>query len=388
MNIYLDNNATTQLHPQAIKAITDFLPFYGNPSSLHETGRAARAKLDEAEESIADFFGAPREDILLMSCASEANNQIIKSFLYRKYDFKPHIIVSAIEHPSVLETAKFMAHHGFDVTYLGVSSDGVVSIDDLKSKIRKETVLISIMWANNEIGTIQPVEEIGKIAREKGVFFHVDAVQAAGKIKFSLKDMPFDSASISAHKMYAPKGIGFLYVKNLSKHRHDITPLIHGGHQSGGLRAGTENSIGIIAFGAACKAMKDELDGEIEHSKMLRDAFEKRVEAEIPYISVNGKNAPRKPCTSNITFKYIEGESILLRLDVYGISVSTGSACSTGSLDPSHVIMALSDDKERAHGSIRFSFGRFNTMEDVDFTVDKLKETVEFLRSISPIYKP
>ncbi|HOF33281.1 MAG TPA: cysteine desulfurase family protein [Spirochaetota bacterium] len=387
MRVYLDNNATTPLHPDVIKAITDFLPYYGNPSSLHETGRDAKEKLYSSINSISEFFGCPREDMIITSCASESNNIILKSFMNKKYDFRPHIIISAIEHPAILETAKYLESNGFDLSLAPVNEDGVVEIETIKNLIKKETVLISVMWVNNEIGTVQPVEEIGRLAKEKNIFFHVDAVQAAGSIPISFKDLPFDSASISAHKMYAPKGIGLLYVKNFAKRKKELTPLIHGGHQEGGFRAGTENTIGIAAFGAACSALSKEMEKNHAQEEKIRDHFEDRVQKEIPHIIINGKNSKRKVSTSNITFKYIEGESILLRLDLHGISVSTGSACSTGSLDPSHVIMALSDDKERAHGSIRFSFGRENTMADADYTVDKLKETVAFLRSISPLYK-
>lgn len=386
MNVYLDNNATTPLHPEAVKAITEFLGAFGNPSSMHAHGRTARQYLDDAAENIAAFFGAPRTDLLFTSGASESNNMVMKSFLSRQYSFKPHLIISAIEHPSVLETAHYLQKNGFDLSLAPVTPDGVIDMEVFRTLIRPETVLVSVMWANNEIGTIQPIGEIAAITREKGIHFHVDAVQAAGKMQFRLDEQEFDTASFAAHKMYAPKGIGLLYVRDLPKNGKKLTPLIHGGHQAGGLRAGTENTIGIVGFGAACKAMLNAQAEEIRQAKELRDHFERRVLAEIPDIIINGYNAPRKPCTSNITFKYIEGEAILLRLDLYGISVSTGSACSTGSLDPSHVIMALSSDPERAHGSIRFSFGRENTLEEADYTVEKLKETVEFLRSISPLY--
>ncbi len=241
------------------------------------------------------------------------------------------------------------------------------------------------MFANNEIGTIQPIEEIGKIAHEKNIFFHTDAVQASGKIPFSLKDFPVDAASFSAHKMYAPKGIGLLYVKNLNDKKGILKPLLFGGHQARGFRAGTENTFGIIAYGIACKVMKKMIKTDMEHMRFLRDTFEELVVNNIPDIIINGGNAPRKVDTSNISFKYIEGESILLRLDLDRICVSTGSACSTGSLEPSHVIMAIANKEETAHGSVRFSFGRENTLEEVKFAVQKLEETVTFLRKISPL---
>jgi cysteine desulfurase len=387
MSIYLDNNATTAIDPIVKKEMTEMLEYYGNPSSLHEVGRIVKQKIAASLESISNFFGAKEEDLIITSCASEANNTILKSVLFQKYDFKPHVIISKIEHPSILNTAKFLENHDIDVTYLNVKENGIISIKELEKQIRPETVLISVMYANNEIGTIQPILKIGELANRLNIFFHTDAVQAAGKINFKLKDLPIDSASFSAHKMYGPKGIGLLYVKDLNKTRRKLTPLIHGGHQEHGFRAGTENTLGIIGFGTACRVMSEKIDQDIEYLRNLRDTFETKVKSIIPDIIINAENAERKPCTSNISFKFIEGESILLRLDLHEICVSTGSACSTGSLDPSHVIMALAHNPEIAHGSIRFSFSADIKYEDLDFIVDTLAKEVKFLRDMSPLVK-
>ncbi|MBN1501401.1 MAG: cysteine desulfurase [Spirochaetes bacterium] len=386
-NIYLDNNATTPILPEAIIAIEDMLTNYGNPSSMHEAGRIVKEKITAASENIASLFNGNADDFIFTSCATESNNTILKSVLFQKYNFTPNIIISNIEHPAILNTAKFLAKNGIDVTFLPVNSNGVIEPEDLKKALKDTTVLISIMTANNEIGTIQPIEEIGKIALEREIFFHTDAVQAAGMMNFDVSSLPISAASFSAHKMYAPKGIGLLYIKNLQKQKKHITPLLHGGHQGNGLRAGTENTIGIVAYGAAAEYMKKNLDTEISYLKNLRDSFENKVKSEIPDIKIHAESAPRKPNTSNISFKYIEGESILLGLDMDGIKVSTGSACSTGSLDPSHVITAIDTDVEAAHGSIRFSFGRTNDESDIKYTVEKLAKVVSNLREISPLSK-
>lgn len=385
MNIYLDNNATTPLLPEVKTAIVDFLDLYGNPGSMHETGRAVKAAIDSARYDIATFLGTDAASITFTSSASEANNMVLKSVLFQDFDFTPHVIVSAIEHPCIYNTAQFLAERGVEVSYLPVNSEGIISVEELETMITERTVLVSIMHANNEIGALQPIDAIGKLCRAREIYFHSDMVQSAGKVHFELKNLPVDSASFSAHKMHAPKGIGCLVRNSSSKNRLKIIPLIHGGHQEKNMRAGTENTIGIIAYAAACKALLPSLAEDIARVTEIRDYFETQVANEISDVIINGKFAPRKGDTSNISFKFIEGESILLRLDMEGIRVSTGSACSTGSLDPSHVIMALHDDAESAHGSIRFSFGRENTKEDADKTVAVLKETVSFLRSISPL---
>ncbi len=388
MNVYLDNNATTPLHPEAKKAIVEFLDYFGNPSSMHLDGRLVKEKILWAKEQIADFLGVAIEDIIFTSCGSESNNTILKSMLFWPKE-KQNLITTSIEHPAILETARFLEKNGINVKYIDVNQDGIINLSQLENLLNKNTGLVSIMYANNEIGTIQPLEKIAQIIREKSpdAFFHTDAVQAAGKIKLNLSNLPIDSASISGHKLYAPKGIGILYIKDFDKKRKLLTPLIHGGHQEKGFRAGTENTLGIIALGAACKALKSELDLEIERIRKIRDYFETKVSENIKDIIINGKDSNRVPGTSNITFKYIEGESILLKLDLQGFSVSTGSACSTGSLEPSHVLMALHKNPEIAHGSIRFSFGRENSLEQVDRLVEVLIKEIDILRKISPLSK-
>ncbi|MCR4421006.1 MAG: cysteine desulfurase [Exilispira sp.] len=388
MNVYLDNNATTPIHPKAKCAIIEFLDFFGNPSSMHSDGRIVKEKLVIAKQQIANFLNASVDDIIFTSCGSESNNTILKSMLFWPKE-KQNLVTTNIEHPANLETAKFLEKNGIKVSYIEVNEDGIIDLNQLEKSLTKDTGLVSIMYANNEIGTIQPIDKIAKIVKEKApnAIFHTDAVQAAGKIKLDLKNSPFDTASISGHKLYAPKGIGILYIRDFDKKRKSFTPLIHGGHQEKGFRAGTENTIGIIALGAACEALQSEIDVEIERIKKIRDYFENKVIENIKDIIINGKNSERVPGTSNITFKYVEGESILLKLDLNGFSVSTGSACSTGSLEPSHVLMALHKKPEIAHGSIRFSFGRENKIEQVDKLIEILVKEIDILRKISPLSK-
>lgn len=386
--IYLDNNSTTPLHPKVKEKIISVLDEYGNPSSAHELGRRARKLIEEAREIIAKFLNCFPDEIIFTSSGSEANNTILKSVIECCANFncnsnkEAHIITSNIEHPSVKNTLKCIEKHNIKVTYLPVDQYGIINPDDVKKAITKNTVLISIMHANNEIGTIQPIEEIGKIAREYGIEFHSDMVQSVGKIKINLKELPVDYCSFSGHKIYAPKGIGFIYKRKGTK---PLCPLISGGHQENSLRAGTENSIGIIALGEAFKQLELEMEDEIKKIKFLRDKLERGILENIEGVRLNGHPEKRLPGTLNLSFSKIEGESILLRLDNYGIAVSTGSACSTGSLEPSPVIMALGVPPEVAHGSIRFSLGRENTEEEIDYTIEKVKETVNFLRKISPL---
>lgn len=385
--IYLDNNATTPLHPEVKKKIINFLDKYGNPSSAHSIGREVRFYIEEARKEVSSFLNCEPEEIIFTSSGSEANNTILKSLVKccgtscSSENF--HIISSSIEHPSVLNTLKCIEHQHIEVTYLPVDQYGMVNPDDVKKAIKKNTSLISIMFANNEIGTIQPIEEIGKIAKEYNIPFHTDAVQAVGKLKIDLKKMDYiDYLTLSGHKIYAPKGIGALYKRIGTK---EICPLINGGHQEFSLRAGTENTIGIVALGEAFRQLKVEMDEEIARIRYLRDRLENGLKSKIDNIKINGHPTERLPGTLNVSFKNIEGESILLRLDLYGIAVSTGSACSTGSLDPSHVITAICDIPEIAHSSVRFSLGRENREEEIDKTIEIVKEVVEFLRKISPI---
>lgn len=386
--IYLDNNSTTPLHPKVKEKIVSILNEYGNPSSAHELGRKARALIEDARQKVANFLNCFPDEIIFTASGSEANNTVLKSMIECAGKFncaigkEVHIITSNIEHPSVINTLKCLEKHKVKVTYIPVDKYGIIDPDDVKKAITKETVLITVMHANNEIGTIQPIEEIAKIAKENNIGFHSDMVQSVGKVKIDLKNLPLDYASFSGHKIYAPKGIGILFKRRGTK---TICPLINGGHQENSLRAGTENSIGIIALGEAFKQLELEMDEEIKRIKYLRDKLEKGIMDNIDGVRLNGHPEKRLPGTLNLSFSKIEGESILLRLDMHGIAVSTGSACSTGSLDPSPVIMALNVPAEVAHGSIRFSLGRENNEDEIDYTIEKVKETVEFLRKISPL---
>lgn len=384
--IYLDNNATTPLHPEVKKKIINFLDEYGNPSSAHSFGRKVRFYIEEARKEVATFLNCDPEEIIFTASGSEANNTILKSMVKCCSNScnldRLHIISSSIEHPSVLNTLKCIENQHLEVTYLPVDEYGLVNPNDVEKAIKKNTVLISIMFANNEIGTIQPIEEIGDIAKKYNILFHTDAVQAVGKVKIDLQKINVDYLTLSGHKIYAPKGIGALYKKRDTK---PICPLINGGHQEFSLRAGTENTIGIVALGEAFRQLKLEMDDEIVRIKYLRDKLENGLKSQIENIKINGHTHKRLPGTLNVSFKNIEGESILLRLDLYGIAVSTGSACSTGSLEPSHVITAICKDPEIAHSSVRFSLGRENTEEEIDKTIEIVKEVVTFLRKISPI---
>lgn len=382
--VYLDNNATTPLHPAVKEKIKEYLDYFGNPSSVYTIGREANFLLNQARQYAADFLNALPNEIIFTSCGSESNNTVLKSCARNvKKNGKKHFITSKIEHPAILHTLELMKRDDdVDVTYLDVDSYGLVNPEDLEKAIRPETVLVTVMFANNEIGTIEPVEKLCDIAHKHGVLFHTDAVQAAGKVRINLAEMPFDFLSISGHKVYAPKGVGILFARNNVK--DIIYPLIAGGHQENAIRAGTENMLGIIALGEALRVLKDEMPSEAAETLRLR----KRLEAgllSIPHTKLNGHPELRVPGCVNVSFDSIEGESILLRLDLMGISVSTGSACSSGSLDPSPVIMAIGNNPERAHGSIRFSLGRENTEADIDYTIAAVKDVVETLRKISPI---
>lgn len=392
--VYLDNNATTPIHPEVKSAIMDAINLYGNPSSMHHFGQAAQRAIEESRAKIAGFIGCNTEELIFTGSGSEANNTVINSIFcenmscaikncseFHKQNY--HIITTEIEHPSILQTIKNYQQKGCEVTYLPVYKDGIIKIEDIKKAIKPTTGMISVMFANNEIGTIQPIQEIASISKEKRIYFHTDAVQAFGKIKFNVKELGVDFLSISAHKVYAPKGIGALYVNKSSR----FCPLIYGGHHERNRRAGTENTIGIIAFGKSVEIIQREIDEN--NSKMLRlkKKLTQGLKDKIPYITINGNQDKCLANTLNVTFEFIEGESILLYADLEGIAFSTGSACSTGSLDPSHVILALGVAHEHAHGSIRFSLGRNNTEEDIDYVLEKLPPVVERLRKMSPLYK-
>ena len=386
--IYLDNNATTPLHPQVKEVIIEAMELYGNPSSMHSFGRSSKEPINEARNKIANFLGATPEEIIFTASGSESDNTVIHNIFWNSLDAKNssknHVITSSIEHPAILHTLKEYEKKGLlSVSFLPVDKYGTISTDDVKKAINKNTALITIMAANNEIGTIQPINEIGEIAKENNIYFHTDAVQAAGKISLNVKEINADFLTISGHKIYAPKGIGVLYVKKGIK----INPLVYGGHHEKSRRAGTENTIGIIALGKAVEVVGQEMEEENKKLLFLKEKLKKGLLDNIPDIIINGHPENSLPNTLNVSFKYIEGESILLYSDLEGIAVSTGSACSTGSLEPSHVIMALEPDPERAHSSIRFSLGRENTNEDIDYVIEKLPPIIKNLRNMSPLNK-
>ncbi len=392
--VYLDNNATTPIHPEVKKAIAEAIELYGNPSSMHRLGQMAHYAIEEAREKVASFIGAKPEEILFTASGSEANNTVLNSIYCnchacdiqnkcKKELFKNHIITSAIEHPSVFQTLKCYERRGIDVTYLPVDKFGIVDPEDVKKAIKQSTGLISIMHANNEIGTIQPIKEIIEIAKEHNIYFHTDAVQAAGKIKIDVKKINMDYMTMSGHKVYGPKGIGVLYVKGGT----EFCPLIYGGHHERNRRAGTENTLAIVALGKAFELLAKEMEADTKRMFKLKLKLKNGLIERIPDISINGHPGKSLPNTLNVTFDYVEGESILLSADFEGIAVSTGSACSTDSLKPSHVIMALGVSQEKAHGSVRFGLGRENTEEDIDYVLEKFPPIIEKLRKMSPLYK-
>jgi cysteine desulfurase len=386
--VYLDNSATTPIDKEVVEAMLPFLTEkFGNASSIHFFGQEARAAVDKARYQVAEIINARPNEIVFTSGGTEANNLAIRGLVEANEKYGKHIITSQIEHSAVREVCQDLEKRGFEVTYLPVYEDGIIKIEDLKNAIREDTILISIMMANNEIGTIQPVEEIGKLVRGKRetgkkIWFHTDAVQALGKIKTDVEDIGCDLLSISAHKLYAPKGIGALYVRRgVRLHAQNI-----GGHQERERRGGTESVPYIVAFGKACESARNYLKETAEHLKNLRDKFEQTVGENISDLVFNGNREKRLPHISNISFRFIEGEGLLINLDLQGVAVSTGSACSSGSLEPSPVIRALGRNDELARGAIRFSFGKDNSDEDVEYVLEILPRAIENLRRLSPVY--
>ncbi|MQY59758.1 MAG: cysteine desulfurase NifS [Clostridia bacterium] len=381
--IYLDYNATTPLHPGVLEAV---LPYYksvfGNASTIYSFGQEARKAIDDAREALACLIGAEPEEIVFTSGGTEADNFALKGVASALKGKGGHIITSSIEHHAVLFACKYLEKMGKKITYLPVDRYGWLDPDRVKEAITNKTVLISIIHANNEIGTIEPIAEIGKIARECGVYFHTDAVQTVGKIPIDVNELGMDLLSLSAHKFYGPKGVGALYIRKGTK----IHPLIHGGEQERKRRAGTENVPGIVGLGEASKIAGKEMKQEYSHVKKLRDELENKIKDNIDYIRFNGHPTERLPNTSNVSFEFIEGESLVLNLDLKGVAVSTGSACASGSLEPSHVLSAIGVPPAIAQGSIRFSLGRENKEEDIDYTVENLVEIVGRLREMSPLF--
>jgi len=386
--VYLDNNATTPLHPEVKKVMMEAMDIFGNPSSLHHIGRQSKELVDQARAKIADFIGADPEEIIFVGSGSEANNTVLSSMtctphescqLFRK---EPAVITTTIEHPCILETAKCLRDRGSKVLLLNVKEDGKVDVEQYKNSISDQTSLVSIMMANNETGTIQDIKMLADIAHEHGALFHTDSVQAVGKIPVNVKELGVDFLSMSGHKIYGPKGIGVLYVKK----GVGYCPLIRGGHQERGRRAGTENTLGIIGLGKAIEMRALEMESEAKKLMGLKSKLKQGLIDNIPDIRFIGNQADCLPGTVNVSFDGAEGEAILLYLDLDGIAVSTGSACASGSLDPSHVLLAMGLPAEVAHGSIRISMGRHTTAEEIDYMIEKLTHSIGKIREMSTVY--
>ncbi|NLN14837.1 MAG: cysteine desulfurase NifS [Tissierellia bacterium] len=382
--IYMDNAATTPVKKEVLE---EMLPFftekYGNPSSVYKLGSANRVEVEKAREKVALALGADKSEIYFTAGGSESDNWAIKGAAYKYRDKGNHIITTKIEHHAVLNTCKYLEKQGFEVTYLDVDEDGIVKLDDLKRAIRDNTILISVMFANNEIGTIQPIKEIGEIAKEHNILFHTDAVQAIGSIKIDVNELNIDLLSLSAHKFFGPKGVGALYIRKGVR----IDNLISGGGQERNKRAGTENVAGIVGLGKAIELAYENFEEKNKYIISLRDRLIEKIEKNIKYVRLNGHRTQRLPGNVNVSFEFIEGESLLLMLDLNNIAASSGSACTSGSLDPSHVLLAIGLSHEIAHGSLRLSLSELNTEEEVDYVVEKLVEIVDRLRQMSPLYE-
>lgn len=383
-SIYLDNSATTPLKKEVLDAMLPYLTeHFGNPSSIYKIGQEAKAAVEAARVQVAKALGATEREIFFTGCGTEADNWAIKGVAYAKAKKGKHIISSKIEHHAVLHTLESLEKQGFSVTYLDVDEYGKISLDELRAAIRPDTILITIMTANNEIGTIEPIAEIGKIAKENGILFHTDAVQAIGSIDIDVSKMNIDLLSLSAHKFGGPKGIGALYVRN------GVRPEIfmHGGAQERARRAGTENVASIVGLGKAIELATHDITAKAEKISAMRNRLIKEITEKIPYVKLNGHPKDRLPGNVNFSFSFIEGESLLLLLDLNGIAASSGSACTSGSLDPSHVLLALGLPHEIAHGSLRLSIGEINTDEDIDTVLEVLPNIVQRLRDMSPLYE-
>ncbi|MCI6930821.1 MAG: cysteine desulfurase NifS [Methanobrevibacter boviskoreani] len=384
--VYMDNSATSPVDPEVFEEMKPFfVENFGNASTLYEIGRVSQRAVAKARQQVADLINADTREIIFTSGGSESDNFAIKGIALRersKHPEKNHIITSQIEHPAVLETCRYLEKWGFEVTYLPVGPTGLVDPEDLENAIKDETFLVTIMHANNEIGTIEPIEKLGEIAHKHNVLFHTDAVQSAGKVPIDVKKQNIDLLSISSHKLYGPKGVGALYIRKGVK----IDPLIHGGGQERKLRAGTENVAGIVGFGKACEIAQRDMEKNTAKLTEIRDAIIKRVLDEVPESYVNGDLEHRLANNVHLRFSGIEGESLLLRLDAKGIQVATGSACSSQKLEPSHVLTAIGLEPALAHGSLRLSLGVENSIDDVDYVVDSIKEVVDGLRKMSPLW--
>lgn len=382
--IYLDNAATTKVRPEVVDAMLPFFTEnYGNASAVYSVGATAKEALTTAREQVARVIGAKSEEIYFTAGGSESDNWALKATAELLKEKGNHIITSKIEHHAILHTCEYLEKQGFEVTYLNVDEDGVVDLEELKKAIRPTTILISVMFANNEIGTIQPIKEIGAIAKEHGILFHTDAVQAFGQVPINVDEMHIDMLSASGHKLNGPKGIGMLYIRKGVK----IRSFVHGGAQERKRRAGTENIPGIVGFGKACEIAVNTMAERTRKETELRDYLMSRIEKEIPYVKINGSRTNRLPNNVNVCFRFIEGESMLIMLDQKGICGSSGSACTSGSLDPSHVLLAIGLPHEIAHGSLRLTLSHETTREDINYTVEELTKIIDRLRQMSPLYE-
>ncbi len=381
--VYVDNNATTKVAPEVFEAMLPyFSEYYGNPSSMHFFGGQVQKKVNEAREKVAEFLGADPSEIVFTSCGTESDNAAILGTL-DSYPEKRHLITTRVEHPAVGNICTYLGRKGYRITELSVDREGRLDLDELRESITEETALVTIMYANNETGVIFPIDEIGEIVKEKGIPFHTDAVQAAGKIPLHMKKSKIDMLSISGHKLHAPKGIGVLYIRKGTR----FSPFMMGGHQEKGRRGGTENVPYIVGLGKACELAKAHLAEENSKIKALRDYLEKKILEKIPNTLGNGERTHRLPNTLNVSFEFVEGESILLLLSDLGICASSGSACTSGSLEPSHVLRAMGVPFTAAHGSIRFSLSIYSTKEEMDYIVEHLPPIIQKLRDISPFWK-
>ena len=382
--VYLDYAATTPTDPEVIAAMEPyFFERFGNASSLHAYGQEAKKALEDSRQSLADFLGAKPEEIVFTSGGTESDNFALLGAAYALEKKGNHIITSAIEHHAIIEPAKFLEKKGFKVTYLGVDKDGLVSPDNLKKAITDKTILISIMHANNEIGTLQPIAKLGKLAKDKGIYFHTDAVQTVGHLPINVDALNIDLLSLSAHKFYGPKGVGALYIRKGTR----LETFMRGGDQERGRRASTHNITGIVGLAKAIELCQNKMVDEIKFQSTLRDRLIKEIQARIPEVRLNGHPTQRLPNSVNFSIKYIEGESMLLSLDLLGIACSTGSACTSSSLEPSHVLLAIGLDHETAHGSLRITLGRWTKESDINYLLEKLPPVVQKLRAMSPLYE-
>jgi len=381
--VYLDNNATTRTAPEVVEAMVPyFSDLYGNPSSMHFFGGQVERELKKARAGVADLLGADPEEIVFTSCGTESDNTAVWAALRSNPD-KKHVITTRVEHPAIQNLAQYLRRTGYKVTEIGVDREGRLKMNDLEAAVTDDTAIISVMWANNETGTIFPVLEIAEMARERGIVFHTDAVQAVGKIPINLKDSRIDMLALSGHKLHAPKGIGVLYVRKGTK----FQPFIVGGHQEKGRRGGTENTPYIIGLGRASELALESIGHENTRVKSLRDKLESGLLETVPNCMINGDRENRLPNTCNISFEYVEGEAILIHMSNLGICASSGSACTSGSLEPSHVLRAMGVPFTAAHGSIRFSLSRYTTEEEIDYTLKHVPEIISKLRTLSPFWK-